>query len=224
MGLLAPPETRRRRPLRALPALGAVAVLALVAALVATTVVPSLNPFGEKVRDRSQPLLLRSLEDFSEYRAATANLQVVVDVERDAGLVPSFLKGERTLFLAAGTVDAAVDFGRLDADAVRVSSDRRGVTLVLPAPRLTEARIDPARSRVYDRDRGLIDRVADAFGDDPVDDQGLYVLAERKLREAAAADAALQRMAQRNTRAMLEGLLRGLGFERIDIRFARAPV
>ena len=219
MALLA---TRSRR--RALPALGGVAVLVLVGTLLVTTLVPSLNPFRAEVRDRSQPVLLRSLEDLSEYRAASANLQVVVDVERDAGLVPGFLKGERTLFLAAGSVDAAVDFGRLDRDAVRVSDDRRGVSIVLPAPRLTEARIDPARSRIFDRDRGLIDRVADAFGDDPVDDQALYVLAERKLREAAASEAALPRTAERNTRAMLEGMLRGLGFERIDIRFAPRPV
>jgi uncharacterized protein DUF4230 len=220
MGLLAPPG---RRSLRVLPVLAGLGVLAVLAVLLVGAVVPWLNPFDEETRDRSQPVLLRSLENLSEYRAASANLQVVVDVERD-GPLPAFLKGERTLMVAAGSVDAAVDFRSLERGAVRVSRDRRSVSLTLPAARLTETRLDAARTRVYDRDRGLFDRIADAVGDDPVDDQSLYVLAERKLREAAAADRALLATAQRNTRAMLEGLLRGLGFERIEITFRRAPV
>lgn len=201
---------------------GAVALLVALPALV-----PSLNPFKTETKDRSQPVLLKSLEDLSEYRAASANLQVVVDVERDTDLVPSFIKGERTLFVAAGSVDAAVDFRALgkSRDAVRVSDDRRAVRLVLPPARLTPPRLDPERSRIYDRDRGVLDRLGDALSDDGgADQQALYVLAERKLREAAAADPALLRTAERNTRAMLEGMMRGLGFERVTVEFRRPKV
>lgn len=211
---------------------GGLAGLAIVAAAVALVLlvlpalVPSLNPFKEETQDRSQPPLLQSLENLSQFRAASANLQVVVDVERDAGGLPDFIKGERTLFIAAGSVDAAVDFTGLsrEPDAVQVSADRRRATLLLPAPRLTEVRLDPARSRVYDRDRGILDRIGDAVGDNPTDDQPVYLLAERKLREAAAADPQILATAQRNTRAMLQGLLRGLGFDSVTVRFRPAPV
>ena len=206
------------------------AILVLAAVIALPALLPSLNPFGEETKDRSQPVLIKSLENLSDYHAATANLQVVVDVEQDAKLLPSFIKGERTLFVAAGTVDAAVDFSGLsrDPEAVEVSEDRRAVTLRLPAPRLTEPRLDPDRTRVYDRGRGrrrgcgLIDRVEDAVSDTPGDEQSLHQLATRKLADAAAADPQLLRTAERNTRAMLSGLLRGLGFERITIEF-RAP-
>src|SRR3954465_14038201 len=99
-----------------------------------------LNPFGTDTKDRSQPVLMKSLENLSDYHAATANMQVVVDVEQDAGLLPSFIKGERTPFVAAGAVDAAVDCRGLsrEPDAVKVSSDRRSVRLTLPAPKLLE--------------------------------------------------------------------------------------
>ena len=169
-------------------------------------------------------MLLKSLENLSDYHAATANMQVVVDVEQDARLLPSFIKGERTLFVAAGTVDAAVDFRGLsrDPDAVKVSADRRSVKLTLPAPKLLEPRLDPDRTRVYDRDRGVLDRVEDAVSDRPGDEQPLYQLAEDKLAAAAAADPKLLQTAERNTRSMLEGLLRGLGFEKIDDRLPRA--
>ena len=203
--------------------MGAAVVAAL---LLLPALVPSLNPFKEETVDRSQPTLLRSLENLSEYRAATANLQVVVDVEEDTDLIPSWVKGERTLFVAAGSVDAAVDFSALSRDerAVRVSDDRRSATITLPAPTLSEPRIDPDRTRVYDRDRGVLDRIEDAFSDRPGDEQPLYQLAEEKLGEAAAAEPELRRTAERNTRAMLEGMLRGLGFERVTVRFAQPVV
>ena len=197
-----------------------VALLVLLPALI-----PALNPFKEETVDRSGPVLLKSLENLSEYRAASANLQVVVDVEQDTGLVPSFIKGERTLFVAAGNVDAAVDFSRLGRGAVRVSDDRKQVAITLPPARLTEARLDSERSRVYDRDRGALDRIEEAFSDDGgADQQELYVLAERKLTEAAAGDPTLLRTAERNTRSMLEGMMRGLGFEQVTIRFERPKV
>jgi Protein of unknown function (DUF4230) len=212
-----------RRGLGSLIVVGAAVVAAL---LLLPALIPSLNPFRERTIDRSQPALLKSLENLSEYRAATANLQVVVDVEQDTSLLPSFIKGERTLFVAAGSVDAAVDFSGLSRDpkAVQVSDDRRSATITLPAPTLSDPRIEPDRTRVYDRDRGVLDRVEDAVSDRPGDEQPLYQLAEDKLREAAAAEPELRETAERNTRAMLEGMLRGLGFEQVEVRFAQPVV
>src|SRR5215207_3909774 len=143
---------RRRLSGPVLVIAAAVALILLLPALI-----PALNPFKEETVDRSGTVLLKSLENLSEYRAASANLQVVVDVEKDTNLVPSFIKGERTLFVAAGNVDAAVDFSRLGRGAVRVSDDRKQVAITLPPARLTEARLDSERSRVYDRDRGALD-------------------------------------------------------------------
>src|SRR5215216_4750480 len=216
MGLPTASRRTRHRSLAG-PLLVVAAVVALL--LLLPTLIPALNPFKEESVDRSGPVLLKSLEDLSEYRAASANLQVVVDVEKDTNLVPSFIKGERTLFVAAGNVDAAVDFGGLgkSPDAVRVSGDRKEVAITLPPARLTGARLD--------RDRGALDRIGEAFSDDGgADQQELYVLAEQKLTEAAASDPALLRTAERNTRSMLEGMMRGLGFEKVTIRFERSQV
>jgi hypothetical protein len=223
MAVLSAP--RRRRPSVGGPVLLIVAVVVLALALPA--LVPALNPFKEETVDRSGPVLLQSLEDLAEYRAASANLQVIVDVEQDTSLIPSFIKGERTLFVAAGSVDAAVDFRGLGKrpGSVRVTGDREAVTVTLPPARLTEARLDQSRSRVYDRDRGALDRIEEAFSDDGgADQQELYVLAERKLAEAAAADPQILRTAEGNTRQMLTGMLRALGFERITVEFSRPPV
>ena len=185
---------------------------------------PSLNPFGTETVDRSQPAVLKSIEKLSEFRAATANLQVVVDIEKDANLLPSFIKGEKTLFVAAGRVDAGVDFSKLKGSSVRVSDDRKTVELRLPAPRLSKASLDLERSRVYDRDRGIFDRLESVFEDSPTQDHELYVLAERKLLEAAREDPALLEAAQDNTRGMLLNLLTALGFKKVTITFGRSGV
>ena len=202
------------------------AVLAAAGVLVVWLVVSaiagwSLNPFATETKDRSQPVLVKSLESLSEYRAATANMQEIVDIERDVGLLPSFIAGEKALLVAAGTVEAGVDFGALRArGSVKVSDDRRGVEIVLPPATLSEARVDLARSRIVDTDRGVINRLGDAFSDDTNEERELLLLAEKKIAEAARANPDLLRLAERNTRSMLTGMLTGLGFERIVIRFA----
>jgi len=202
--------------------------VAVVAALVLGVVVlasavpglPDLNPFDTETEDRSGPVVLRSLERLTQYRAASANLEVIVDVEED-GILPGFLQGEKTLLVAAGRVDASVDFRGLGPRALQVSEDRRAVTITLPAARLEKAQVDLERSRVFDRDRGLLDRIGCVFQDNPSNERELLLLAERKLAAAAASDRGVLQAAERNTRAMLDSLMRGLGFERVTVRFER---
>lgn len=177
--------------------------------------------FGEQTIDRSQPPLLISLTDLSEYRAATANFEVVVDIEKDTKFVPDFLKGTRTLMVAAGNVDAKVDFSQLKDENVIISDDRKSVRIILPAPTLAEVRIDNDNTYVADRQRGLADRIGGIFSN-PADDQEMYQAAEAKLSNAAA-NSEILNLAETNTRAMLTALLTSLGFENISIEFEIPP-
>jgi hypothetical protein len=215
------PSRRTRRLRRRLVAAGiGLAVLVPVGVQVADWL-PD-NPFGQDVVDRSTTPLLLALEDLHEYHAASGTFQVVVDREVDTRYVPSVISGERVTFLATGTADAYVDFEGLDAGRVTLSPDGTEATITLPAPRLDEVRIDPAESRVLDRDRGLLERVGDALGDNPTDDSALYALAEDRLDDAAAGSDLLQR-AEDNTRAMLTGLARSLGVDEVEVSFEEAP-
>lgn len=173
--------------------------------------------FGERTIDRSQPPLLVRLSDLSEYHAATASFEIVVDLEKDTKYVPDFLKGQRVIMVAAGNVDASVDFSRLKDDDVEVSEDRRTVRITLPAPELSDVRLDNDRTYVADRQRGLADRLAGVFSN-PVNDQRLYQAAEDKLAEAAAQSEVLD-LAETNTRAMLTSLLHSLGFANVTVTF-----
>jgi len=180
------------------------------------------NPFATRTVDRSQPAVLRSIKDLREYRAASGHFQVVVDLEKDT-VLPSEVLGERTLFVAVGNVDATVDFSQLDGEAIRVSSDRRNATITLPQPELSEAELDLERSRVFDRDRGLLNRVGGVFFGGGGNERELYLLAEDKLEEAARNGSGLIARGETNTRRMLESLLRSLGFRSVTVRFEAPP-
>ena len=210
------PRSRRRVPLRLVAAGAGLAVLVPVGVTVAGWL-PD-DPFGQDVVDRSTTPLLLALQDLHEYHAATGTFQVVVDREIDTRYVPSVISGERVEFLATGTADAYVDFSAIDAGAVTLSQDGTSATIALPAPRLDEVRIDPKESRVLDRDRGLVERIGDALGDNPVDDGELYALAEDRLA-AAAAESDLRERAETNTRAMLTGLAESLGVDQVEVSF-----
>ncbi len=181
------------------------------------------NPFAGETVDRTQPALLQAIEDLAEYRAATGQFQVILDVENDTRFVPSFIRGERTVFLAGGTVDASVNFAGLGEGAIDVSEDRSAVTVRLPPARLSEPRIDPERSYVVSRERGLLDRAGSILADSPTGERDLYLRAEEKL-SAAAREADLVERAEANTRAMLESMLSSLGYTDVTVIFGGGPL
>ena len=223
------------RPERTVPRSAVVLlVLALVVLILAASVnmftgaVDRLNPFRngivqEQTVDRSGPAVLKSISDLGEFHAASGYYELVVDVEKDVKPAPSFLAGERTLFVAAGDVDAIVDFRNLKDGAVQVNADRTKATITLPRPVLGEPVVNTDRSYVYQHERGLVNRLQDAFGNNPGQERELYALARQKLAAAAAGSDELTTRGETTTRAMLVGLLRSLGFTDVEVRFTGDP-
>jgi hypothetical protein len=182
-----------------------------------------LNPFGSNDKDRSGPVVLTAVRDLADYHAASGSYQVLIDLQQDNKILPDIIKGKRTLFLAVGSVDAIVSFGKLGDKSVSVSADRRTVTLTLPHATLARPVIDTKESRVLDRNLGLIDRVGNVFGNGTDSQaQQVYSLAEQKLGDAAKVSALTQR-AETNTKLTLERLLKALGFTNVVINFADTP-
>jgi uncharacterized protein DUF4230 len=199
---------------------GVVAVCLVVVAAAALQIVgvlPKLNPFGTDTVDRSQPALLRSIRDLSQYHAASGDYQVVIDIEKDVRFVPDVLAGSRTLFVSAGSVNAYVDFGGLAENAMVVSQENKTVDIALPKPRLDKPNINHERSYVFAQERGLFDRLNSVV--QTADQQQFYVAAEQKISDAAK-ESNLEAKATENTRKMLVGLCGALGFE---VHFVDAP-
>ncbi|MBD0844130.1 DUF4230 domain-containing protein [Streptomyces sp. TRM68416] len=216
-----------RRMSRSLPgwakAVSAVAlVLALLFAGLALSAITGLKDlFGTETHDRSGPALLESIQDISRYDAASGNFQVVVDLEKDAKYLPDAIRGSRTLYVGAGTVDAYVDLGKVGKDDVQVDEDRTSATIELPHAALGEPALDPDRSYAVSKQRGLLDRLGDLFSDNPNSEQAVQKLAARHIGEAAK-ESELTKRAESNTTDMLKGLLRSLGFKEVEVRYGTA--
>ncbi len=216
----ASPRTGRRAPVRALIALGVAAALIATAVVGLRLIVPSFdNPFSSERTDRSQPVLLQSMRDLSRFVGADGTFQVIVDIEDGRDKIPDFLLGRRTLFVAAGTVEAYVDFSRIADGAVTVSDDGTTARVTLPAPELGKAALDMEKSYVFSEETGLLTGIADAVDRDPNQQQEVYRLGEQRIT-AAARESGLAQKAQENTRKMLEGLLRTLGYTTVTVEFA----
>ena len=199
-------------------AVGLAAVAVLLVALSAVHLLPQLrNPFGETTTITSQPVLLKSITELSRYEAASGSFQVVVDLSQHS-LLPSFLQGSETLFIGQGTDIAFVNFGQLKGPAIQVSANRTAVTVKLPPAQLEPAVLNVRQSYVYAQQQGLLNRIGDFFGGNPNSQQQVYIAAQQKI-ETAARHSRLLADAERNTKAMLNGMLGSLGFKRITVTF-----
>ncbi len=198
------------------------AVLAGVLVLSAVHLLPQLrNPFAETTTDRSQPVLLKSITALSRYEAAIGSFQVVVDLSKRTAFLPSFIEGSDTLFVGQGTEIAFVDFSQLGDKAIRVSADRKTVTVDLPGAQLEPAVLDVRQSYVYAQQQGMLNRIGNFFSGNPNSQQQVYILAQQKI-ETAARQSPLLTEAEKNTRSMLDGMLRSLGFQQVTVAFDTA--
>jgi Protein of unknown function (DUF4230) len=218
-----PPPGRRSRVRLVAGIVLALVLFVAVSGLSGLRLWPSFpNPFATRQVDRSQPVLLKAIEDLAVYKAASGHFQVVVDLEESSRGIPLLIKGQRTLFVAGGSVDAEVDFSGLKEGAIKVSPDGKRVDITLPRARLTTATVDPEQSRVFSRERGLLDRLGSVLSDNPTSERELYRLAGAKM-QAAAAESDLKARAEQNTRSMLQSMLRSLGYAEVTVTFRDPP-
>jgi len=200
-----------------------IAVIVLVVVLSAVHLLPQLrNPFAQTTTVRSQPVILKSITDLSRYEAASGSFEVVVDLTKRTSLLPSFIAGSETLFIGQGTDIAYIDFSQLKSQAIKTSADRTTVSVALPKAQLEPAVLNVSQSYVYAEQQGLFNRIGNFFSGNPNSQQQVYELAQQKI-QTAAQQSPLLAQAQKNTAAMLDGMLTSLGFQHVTVTFGSPP-
>jgi hypothetical protein len=199
-----------------------IAVIAVLTVLATAGVIGQLlkdiNPLAVKKIDRTQPALLSAISNLSDYRAASAQFTVVVDIEHDAKWLPAAVRGERTVMLASGSVDAGVNLAGLATSAFTIDEATKSVVLRLPHATLRKAQLDLASTTVVQHKRGLLDRVGSAIGDAPKGENNALRIAQTKL-EKAAKESTVLTVAEANTTTMMTSLVRGLGYNTVRVEF-----
>jgi hypothetical protein len=135
--------------------------------------------------------------------------------------VPDFLINRHSLYIAYGSVQAYVDFSSIGQNAIVEKEEGKVVEITLPAPQLEKPRLDLSKSYMFAQERGIFTAIGDAFDNDPNRLQEVQVRSEQVLADAAA-QSQLQNTAETNTRNMLTGMLRSLGYTTVTVNFSDA--
>jgi hypothetical protein len=196
-----------------------IAAAALMLVLSAVHFLPQLrNPFSTQTTVRSQPPLLKSITSLSRYEAASGSFQVVVDLSRQVAFLPSFIAGSQTLFIGDGTVIAYIDFTGLKGRAITASAVN-SVTIRLPRAQLEPAVLNVSQSYVFAEQQGVVNRITTFFSGNPNSQQAVYIAADERINAAARAGP-LRADAERNTTAMLDGMLTSLGYRHVTVIYS----
>jgi hypothetical protein len=158
--------------------------------------------------DTSTPAVVEKIRQLSRLETVDYSIDKIVEGSRQNPYLPNFLVGDKLLLVAHGDVIAGVDLGQLQASDVAV--DGSHVKVRLPQAQVLSTRLDNAHTRVYSRSTGVLVEA------DPELESEVRRAAEDQFTEAALADGVLDK-ARQNARASVSALLRGLGFQQVDV-------
>lgn len=204
--------------------LGTTLVLAVVIAMVGVGLgvvvsnadfmsrLPVVGPllFEERpARTTTGPVVVEGIQELDQLATVRWRESVVVTRESGGTQLERFLAGERVLLVATGDVEAGVDLAQIGEDDVRV--DGESVTIRLPEPEVLSASLDEERTRVYDRDFGILN----LRPDDALAEEARAAAVERI--EEAARDEEILEEAEQNAEDSIRAFVTTLGFE--EVRF-----
>ena len=164
---------------------------------------------GDTQINVSQPTVVHQIQQLQRLETVSYTMDKIISGEHSNPYLPKFLAGDRLLLVVHGEVVAGVSLASLQPSDVQVRG--RAVTIHLPAAEIFSTRLDNAKTKVYSRDTGLFS-VPDPNLESEVREE-----AERQLRQAALQDGILTTAAD-NARSAIAAMLRGLGFNEVDIR------
>jgi hypothetical protein len=210
---VSPNSNAKGRWRTALVAVVALAVGAgLAVAFVPRTTTPLLPAMSSSVIVvRPTPNVVVAVRDLARLESAAMHVERVVDLkDRQSHLFGLVGADDAILLVAAGEVVAGVDLAALAEEDVVVDPAKRTVKIRLPEPTVFSARLDNSRTYVHSRTTDLL-----AKRNEQLETEARRA-AEREL-EAAALEARLLERAATNAKRTVENLVRGLGFERVDV-------
>ncbi len=167
-------------------------------------------PLRETVAVRADgPAVVQQIQGLSKLETSHFTMEKILDAERTRRYVPSFLAGEKLIFVAHGEVVAGLDLSKLTEQDVQASGT--SISMKLPEPEILYSRLDNEKSRVYDRDQGLFSKA-----DKDLESQ-VRAAAEEQLREGAL-EAGIIEQARTNGEQSVRALLLSMGYTDVTFR------
>ncbi len=161
--------------------------------------------------DGGDVVVVQEMKRINELATVKWTNQVIVTEKGGITFCPDFLEesvcGEEVIVIATSDVRAGIDLDDLDRGDVRIRDGR--VSVELPEPEVLSISVDEEKTRLYDRDRGIV-----VFrGDDALIEEARQAAQDRSLD--VAKENGILEQAQTNTEESIEALVRSLGYKEV---------
>ncbi len=167
-----------------------------------------LNPFGFSSKVAvSGPVVLEQLQKLSRLETARYKGHTIVRGDTSSGILPTFIAGDKLVFIGHGEVVAGVDLAKMQPDDVKVDGDN--VTVKLPPAEIFHSSLDNQQSEVFERQTGVFSKP------DSTLETRVRQEAENQIRQAAT-DSEILQQATQGAREALRKQLEMLGFGKIE--------
>ncbi|HET7543049.1 MAG TPA: DUF4230 domain-containing protein [Polyangiaceae bacterium] len=178
---------------------------------------PVIPPLSSSVTIvHATPNVLLAVKDLARLESASFHMERVIDLTDKQSMLFGLVQSEDAILLVAvADISAGVDLQQLQADDISADPAEKRVSITLPAPSVFHAELDNAKTYVHTRRTGAL-----AARKENLETRARQE-AERSLVEAAL-QAGLLNRANDNARRAVEGLVRGLGYEQVEVK-VRAP-
>jgi hypothetical protein len=101
---------------------------------------------------------VQEIRQISRLETTTYTIERVIEARQSDPGWPDWLRGDRLLLIANGTIIAGVDMEQLEPSGVVVGQDGKSLTLRLPPVQIFNRNsiLNNAKTRVYDRQQGIL--------------------------------------------------------------------
>ncbi len=210
------PQPRRVLP-AVIAALGGMLSIGLLFGFLATRscrapALPVIPPLSSSVTIvRPTPNVLIAVQDLARLESATFHMERVIDLtDKQSQLFGLITTEDAILLVAVANVSAGVDLEKLTTNDIVADPEKKTAKLTLPAPEVFHAELDNSKTYVHTRRTGTL-----AVRQENLETRARQE-AERSLIDAAL-QAGLLGRASENARRAVEGVVRALGYEQVEI-------
>jgi hypothetical protein len=102
--------------------------------------------------------VVQEIRQISRLETTTYTIERVIEARQSDPAWPDWLRGDRLLLIANGTIIAGVDMQQLQPSDVVLAPDGKSATITLPPVQIfnKDSILNNAKTRVYDRQQGLL--------------------------------------------------------------------
>ena len=163
-------------------------------------------------------LIVQQIKGMQELTTTVYTMETVVPTSADRKLGEFSLGTTKLLYIAHGEVRAGIDLSQLKPDDIKLTNNT--IQIDLPPAKILDSKVDVARSRVYDYDRGFFNLGPDVAPQ-------LQTLAQKKTLEQIIENACKEdilKTANQRAEKTISELLDLSGYQQITIKTASSSL